>query len=266
MGHGDDVGRSPAGTGVHVGQAWRVAAPARKSDDLHWSLQGLKLANSDRKSYSLRMIDQAAVLTGDLIASTEAGQVATDTAIALIESVAIAEGTWQDCDVRFTRFRGDGWQLFSSDPTRVFRLAVLILANLQSRPDLPKTRISAATGQVSFLPEIGLASASGQVFSTSGRNLDSMGRQRLIFETDGQGRLWRTAFFTYLEWQSSRWSPEQAESIALTFRFDSPQPGKSAEKLGISRQAFSARLDGAGYVPLWEAERAYRQEQRASHD
>lgn len=210
------------------------------------------------------MTNQAAVLTGDLIASTEAGQTSTDTAIALIESVANAEGALPGCDIRFVRFRGDGWQLFSSDPTKVFRLAVLILANLQSRPDLPKTRISAATGQVSFLPDKGLASAGGQVFSTSGRNLDSMARQRLIFETDEQGRLWRTAFFTYLEWQSARWSPEQAESIALTFRFDSPQPGKSAEELGISRQAFSARLYGAGYVPLWEAERAFRQEQRST--
>lgn len=207
------------------------------------------------------MAKQAAVLTGDLIASTQAGQAATDGAMALIQSVAIAEGLSEGTDVRFTRFRGDGWQIYCSDPTKVFRLAVLVLATLQSRPELPKTRISAATGPVTFLPDTGLASASGQVFSVSGRNLDSMARRRLVFECQESTGSCKGALFVYLEWQSGRWSPEQAKAVALTFRHDPPQPGTSAEELSISRQAFSARLEGAGYVPVWEAERAFRVKQ-----
>ncbi|MES2916087.1 MAG: hypothetical protein V4753_13300 [Pseudomonadota bacterium] len=204
------------------------------------------------------MASDAAVLTGDLIASTQAGQAATDRAMALIESVAKAESLHDATDIRFTRFRGDGWQIHCSEPAKVFRLAVLVLATLQSRPELPKTRISAATGPVTFLPETGLASASGEVFSISGRNLDSMARRRLVFESQESAKPWKNALFVYLDWQSGRWSPEQAEAIALTFRHDPPQPGTSAEQLGISRQAFSARLEGAGYVPVWEAERAFR--------
>ena len=67
-----------------------------------------------------------------------------------------------------------------------------------------------------------------------------------------------SSLFSYLTWQSSRWSPEQAEAIAMAFRFDAPEPGDSAETLRISRQAFSARLDGAGYAPLWDAEQAFK--------
>lgn len=209
------------------------------------------------------MESTAAVLTGDLIGSTQAGQAQVDDAMAAIQSVALNEAKLSGADIRFARFRGDGWQIYSSDPTKVFRLTVLILANLQSRSELPKTRISAATGRVTFMPEAGLASASGEVFSVSGKNLDSMGRSRLIHEDAGRALLWKRSLFSYLAWQAARWSPEQAEAIAMTFRFDPPAPRSSAEDLGISRQAFSARLDGAGYVPVWDAERSFKLEAKS---
>lgn len=200
----------------------------------------------------------AAVLTGDLIASTQAGQAATDTTIALIETVAKAESEMGRADVRFTRFRGDGWQIYCSDPTRVFRLTVMVLATLQSRLDLPKTRVSAATGSVAFLPEAGLASASGQVFSMSGQALDAMTTQRLVFQADEHGWPWKHALFSYLEWQSARWSPEQAEAVAIAFSHAPPRPRAVSETLGISRQAGSARLLGAGFGPLSDTEHSFR--------
>ena len=203
------------------------------------------------------MESTAAVLTGDLIGSTGAGQAQVDGAMDSIQSVALNEAKLSGADIRFARFRGDGWQIYCSDPAKVFRLTVLILANLQSRSELPKTRISAATGRLTFMPETGLASASGEAFSVSGRNLDSMGRSRLVHEDAGRKNLWKRPLFSYLAWQAARWSPEQAQAIAMTFRFDPPAPGSSAEDLGISRQAFSARLDGAGYMPVWDAERSF---------
>jgi hypothetical protein len=200
----------------------------------------------------------AAVLTGDLIASTKAGQAAVDSTMDVIAAIAQNEAKILRQDIRLARFRGDGWQIYCSDATCVFRLAVLILANIQSRPTLPKTRISAASGQVSPMISRDVTSASGEAFTISGHNLDSMGRNRLVFQTIQPDHHWQSAFFSYLGWQSARWSPEQAQAIALTFRTDPPHPGKSAEELGISRQAFSARLDGAGYIPVWEADRAFR--------
>ncbi len=204
------------------------------------------------------MSQRVAVLTGDLIASTEAGQPATDAAIALVEAVATTEGTQNGIDTRFARFRGDGWQIYCSDPARVFRLTVLVLAHLQCRPDLPKTRISAATGPMAFLPQAGLASASGEAFSISGQTLDAMSHQRLLFHTDEVGGPWKSALFSYLEWQSARWSPEQAEAVAIAFRHTPSRPKDVADALGISRQAAAARLQGAGFGPLSETEISFQ--------
>lgn len=199
----------------------------------------------------------AAVLTGDLIGSTRTEQASVDAAMDAIRSVALNEAELGGADIRFERFRGDGWQIYSRDATRVFRLTLLVLANLQSRPDLPKTRISAATGLVAFMPETGLASASGEAFSVSGQTLDGMTTQRLMFKTEEYGSPWKSALFSYLDWQSSRWSPEQAEAIAIAFRFSPPKPRSVAETLGISRQAAQSRLSGAGFIPLSDTENAF---------
>ncbi len=199
----------------------------------------------------------ATVLTGDLIASTQAGQAAVDGAMEVLEGIATHEAEISGLDIRFARFRGDGWQMYCPDAARVFRLTVLVLANLHSRPALAQTRIAVATGGVSVLPQSGLASASGDVFISSGRELDDMTTDRLVFFSQTADAKWQRPLFSYLDWQSSRWSPQQAEAIALAFRCNPPEPRKSAEELGISRQAFKARLDGAGYEPLWDANRPF---------
>lgn len=207
----------------------------------------------------------AAVLTGDLIGSTQAGLAQVDGAMTAIQSVALNEASLSGADIRFARFRGDGWQIYSSDPTNVFRLTVLILAKLLSNPDFPKTRISAATGPVVFLPESGLASANGEVFSISGQTLDGMTTQRLMFNTSEHAWPWKLALFSYLDWQSGRWSPEQAEAVAIAFSFSPPRPRSVAETLGISRQAAQSRLNGAGFLPLAETEIAFHSVPVAPH-
>ena len=203
------------------------------------------------------MTHTAAVLTGDLIASTQAGPEAVDGAMAVLEGIALHEAEMTGLDVRFARFRGDGWQMYCPEAARVFRLTVLVLANLRCRPTLAQTRLAVATGSVSVLPPTGLASASGEVFSLSGRELDSIGTVNLVFSSQTEDAKWQRPLFSYLDWQSSRWSPQQAEAVAMSFRYNPPQPRKSAEELGISRQALKARLDGAGYDPLWDANRPF---------
>ena len=213
------------------------------------------------KPYSLHMSNTAAVLTGDLIASTQAGQDAVDGAMNVLEGIAHHEAQISGLDIRFARFRGDGWQMYCPEAARVFRLTVLVLANLHSRPKLAQTRLAVATGEVTVIPPNGLASASGEVFSLSGRELDGMGAERLMFSSQTGDAKWQRPLFSYLNWQSSRWSAQQAEAVALAFRYNPPEPRKSAEELAISRQAFKARLDGAGYEPLWDANRPFNPSQ-----
>lgn len=201
----------------------------------------------------------ATVLTGDLIASTKAGPDAVDGAMAVLEGIAQHEAQISGLDIRFARFRGDGWQMYCPEAERVFRLTVLVLANLHSHPSLAQTRLAVATGAVAILPATGLASASGEVFSLSGHGLDNLTTQRLHFDSNAEDARWQRPFVSYLDWQSSRWSPEQAEAVALAFRHDPPSPRNVSENLGISRQAGQARLSGAGYGPLYEADRVFQE-------
>lgn len=205
------------------------------------------------------MSHQAAVLTGDLIASTQAGPEAVDGAMAVLEGIAQHEAQISRLDIRFARFRGDGWQMYCPEAKKVFRLTVLVLANLHSRPKLAQTRLAVAVGAVSVFPLTGLASASGEVFSLSGHGLDNMTTQRLNFESNADDARWQRPFVSYLDWQSSRWSPEQAEAVALAFRHEPPSPRNVSENLGISRQAGQARLSGAGYGPLFETDRVFQE-------
>ena len=205
----------------------------------------------------------ATVLTGDLIASTQAGQDAVDGAMAVLEGIARHEAEISGLDIRFARYRGDGWQMYCPEAARVFRLTVLVLANLHSRPALAQTRVAAAIGAVDTLPTTGLASASGEVFSWSGHYLDRMTKKRLEGYGGEADAYWQKPLFHYLEWQSSRWSPEQAEAVALAFRDEPPLKHNVVNHLGISRQAAEVRLQGAGFGPLSDADRAFHDRPRA---
>lgn len=232
-------------------------------------MQAFILAYANSKPYSLHMTREiiphplnqpirfAAVLTGDLVNSTTIGTEAADGAMAAIETVARTERNFSRGDVRFARFRGDGWQVYAEDGSSVFRLTMLILATLRHQSHLAQTRLAAATGPVAVLPASGLASATGEVFSLSGHGLDDLTTQRLVYESRHSTGNWHRALFTYLDWQSSRWSAEQAEAVALAFRYDPPRTHSVALDLGISRQAAQSRLKGAGFEPLAEAAYAF---------
>ena len=198
-----------------------------------------------------------AVLTGDLISSTMAGKYAVDGAMEMIEGLAQTERRISGKDVRFARFRGDGWQLYAQDGHSVFRLTLMIFASLRHQPHLPQTRLAAATGTAAFLPDTGLASAAGTAFNLSGQGLDDLKTQRLVYGSNHPDAHWHRALFSYLDWQSSRWSAEQAEALVLVFRDLSRPLHAVADTLQISRQAAQSRLKGAGFSPLWDANQAF---------
>ena len=153
----------------------------------------------------------AAVLTGDLIGSSKANQRAIEDTMEAIALIAERGVKRAGKDIRFARFRGDGWQMYTEDGRLVFRLVFEVLALLRAM-DLLKTRISAATGSVSVMPESGLESANGEVFIASGRGLDQIKRKTLTF-IDPDNSAGQKAMFSYLAWQASRWSRMQAEVL-----------------------------------------------------
>lgn len=196
-----------------------------------------------------------AVLTGDLIDSSDIGAAATKRAIQTIEDTARALAGWPQNDPRhFDRFRGDGWQILLEDHAIALRCSILITARLMADRDLPGTRIAIGIGYAQDTPEsVNIAAASGTAFEASGHMLDAMQKQdRLQIDGHGIGPL-HWAIATLVEEHIRRWSPEQAEATAHYLHPSDPTQKEIAEVLEVTPQAVHSRLKGAGAQALRQA-------------
>lgn len=194
------------------------------------------------------MTSIAAVLTGDLIGSTAAGADAVDGAMAELAAAAADISAWQGgSDTRFTRYRGDGWQIVIADqPWLCLRAALHVAARLRAKDGTPSTRVAIGIGEISHIGGDTLADASGEAFEASGAALENLGRTHWLAiagrtVTTGDGIIARL-----VEERARRWSAQQAEAAALALHPDNPTLADIAAHLGISPQAVSYRLNGAG--------------------
>lgn len=204
-----------------------------------------------------------AVLTGDLVGSTEAGRQAIDSAIARLEQTAQNIGS----DTRFTRYRGDGWQIFLDDPGDGLWAMLYIHACLRANRGL-ESRMALGIGEAYGLGETSLTIAGGSAFLTSGRTLDEMKGGQLIalatrvYRRDGQESTDKLhlRLIAMLDDRLRNWSPEQAEVMALELDpGGAPTQKEMAEQLGITRQAVAARLRAAGDAQFRAAARDFWQ-------
>lgn len=190
-----------------------------------------------------------AVLTGDLIASTRAPPEAVDKAMAALAEAAAQISTWAGNDTRFTRFRGDGWQIYIANQALVLRATLLLLAKLRATGGGLKTRLSVAVGTIDRLGDQGLAGATGEAFSLSGRNLDEMTPYfTFVYAEPAKRDPWKPAVMDLAVWQAGTWSREQAEAVAMALERPRQKDEKLARRLGITRQALQARLKGSGIM------------------
>lgn len=205
-----------------------------------------------------------AVLTGDLIDSTTAGAAATDLAMMVLADTAHEISLWPGAGpTRFTRFRGDGWQLLVTPQKYALRAALTLAARLRATPDAPPTRIAIGLGRAESIGGTDLSDAHGPAFAASGHALEAMprGARLTLGGTIGRdpGRL-ASALIDLLDERIGRWTPEQAEAAAFALDPDDPTQAEIAGQLGISSQAVSYRLGGAGMAAIrralqaWEAE------------
>ena len=197
-----------------------------------------------------------AVLTGDLIRSTRLGGRAVDFSLAALDHGADEIEGWGLGATRFTRYRGDGWQVYLSAAGQVLRASLFLAACLRAAETGLRTRIGAGVGAVDRLDD-DLARASGAAFVRSGRALDAMPRTRWL-AIDGVGAgPWPGAVVDLADWIAARWSREQAEAVALALDPSEPPQAEIADRLGVSRQAVQARLAGAGFQALGTALAAF---------
>lgn len=199
-------------------------------------------------------MENIAVITGDLISSTAAPGAAVDRAMEALRHAANQLTTWTMADTRFTRFRGDGWQLYLAKPSFALRAALFLIAYLRAADLGLATRISVSIGPYQTLGQVGLSGASGIAFTQSGRVLDNMPKAaRMGFNSNGEEFFWQAALLDLASWQANRWTREQATAMALALDPIGPTQDQIAKSLGITRQAVQVRLKGAGLSALQSA-------------
>lgn len=201
----------------------------------------------------------AAILTGDLVASSGAGPEAVDRTMSWIaELLRDGEKAYGIAPVRFTRFRGDGWQAMIDPAPRYLRVLTGLLSGLPLTDAPLATRIGIGLGEVTRPGTADLSDAAGPALTASGRALDTLATaDRLaIAGLPPAHHPCAEAGLETLAWLSARWSREQAEAIHARLVAPRLPLARLAGTLGITRQALSARLAVAGEKPLMAAIRA----------
>lgn len=204
---------------------------------------------------------QIAVLTGDLVASTRQPADRVDAAMQALRHAADQIAAWQSPprDTRFTRFRGDGWQISLTIPGLALRAAVVLQGTLGALG--LESRISIGIGPAETLGTTDLSDAAGKAFELSGQGLDKMADASRITiagptVTDADAMI-----ADLLGERMGRWTAAQAEAAAL--QLASPDRiitlAEVGKALGISPQATNDRVRGAGCATIasvlrrWEA-------------
>lgn len=181
-----------------------------------------------------------AVLTGDLIASTTLPPARADAAMAALRAATTP-------DHRFTRFRGDGWQVLLATPGQALCLALRLTAALAATDSGLSTRLAIGFGTVTRPGTRDLSDAAGPAFTRSGRALDHMPRNARWAVAGGPHLpAWIPATVALADWHSARWTAGQAAVAAEWLdRADRTQEDWAA-RMGLTRQAWKARFDGSG--------------------
>jgi len=210
-----------------------------------------------------------AVFTGDLIGSSKALPQKVEATMQNLADTGDRLSRLTGSDTKFTRYRGDGWQLLLADPGNFLLGVLLILARLRAAPDTLRTRIAIGAGAVHSLGTSDLRDAQGFAFTVSGQALDSLKRDRNIVlasaPNDPLGILGgngdRAAIQGQVDWYgpvilglvgfiAGHWTRAQAEAVAIALEHGQETQAEIAARLGITRQALNLRLTGAGYGPL----------------
>ncbi len=198
--------------------------------------------------------NQIAVLTGDIISSTALDAAQLDTVFATLESCAKAQADWVDGPLRFTRHRGDGWQVALTNPKYALRSALTFRAALRACDPQFDSYIAIATGAAPANLSNDLNTQNDAAFIASGQLLDQLKMQNsesTIGHADA-GAIGAVAILA--DHLSQSWTQAQAAAILQKITPNaSISYTQMAQNLGKSRQVVTKSLDAAGYHVLAHA-------------
>ncbi|MHC9237808.1 hypothetical protein ACX9MO_19470 [Pseudooceanicola sp. 502str34] len=189
-----------------------------------------------------------AVLTGDLVGSSRAGAAATTSAMEVLSRECATMADWAGGDLRFTRFRGDGWQAVVPAPQKALRVTLTLLAWLRAS-DLPTSRVAIGFGEMQLPATRDLSAAAGPAFEAAGRALDEMGRDTRLACAGPADRALVGAL-PLADAIVRGWTVKQAEALIHTLPPEPPAQIRIAEALNIRPQSLSERLEAARFWAL----------------
>lgn len=201
-----------------------------------------------------------AVFTGDLIGSREASPEAVEHSMSVLKNAAQALGKMYDFDPRFTRYRGDGWQTIVPLPDKLMFACISMHAGLTAADTGLATRLAVGIGGVTKVSGEDLSDASGPAFVNAGEALDTMPRRQQLAIAGPTVDLWQRTTIELVDWIMQSWTPPQAEAMLIYLLGGLRNNTERAKSLGISRQAFDARLNGTGFHALLTAIDAFGRE------
>lgn len=194
-----------------------------------------------------------AVITGDIIRSTDAPPAALEKTMATLAQAAAELAYWPLPPARFTRFRGDGWQIVVASPSLALRAALFLTARLRAGTGTMDSRMSIGSGSAATLGTSDLSDARGEAFELSGRGLDAMGRSRLLAAHAAHLTPLHGAIVDLIEQHCRKWTRDQAAAAALALHPGEPTLQDMATVLGISPQAVNYRLTGGAVQAIRRA-------------
>jgi len=190
-----------------------------------------------------------AVLTGDLVHSTDLGNAKIARAIAALEECARVQEHWHGAPLHFTRHRGDGWQVVLASPELALRSALGFRAALRANGEEFDSYMGIAAGFVTNPVGPDLNDETGDVFVASGAQLETLKASKHAHRILLSGA--HDAAARLADHISQGWTAPQAAAIQL---FLAPGAAQSytevAKTLGISRQAVAKSTEAAGLHPL----------------
>ncbi len=197
------------------------------------------------------MPQTSAVLTGDLVGSTKAAPSSVDRSMTVLAQ-AITQVDWAGAQ-KFTRFRGDGWQVLLDHPRHALRLSLILIASLRGLGDAVQSRIAIGFGPVSSPGTQDLSDAAGPAFERAGEALDQMPRGRRLSVSDLGAPAGSRIAAPLLDALCRDWTLLQAEPLPQLLRPQPPTQASVAAGLSLSPQALNNRLQGAHLPEILDA-------------
>ena len=187
------------------------------------------------------------VITGDIIDSSA---IQIEYRDFLLESMRVIVNELSVIEpMKIEFFRGDSFQMVIDIPENALKIAVLLRAGLKSRTpkDSKKpwdARLSLGVGTISYHAD-NIVLSDGEAFQYSGRELDEMGKRRLIVKTrwsDVNEELQVSTAFA--DEVISSWSVSQSQTVYQALLYNISQKD-IAHKFQKSAQNISKLLNAA---------------------